>query len=141
MINKWHDWINMKWHDKEWHENDLAEELTEYYEETKIIKKWSELSDVVYTYTRGRWGGYDIQFPFKKWQFYLGLVYMFPKYTDRWLFFRAAGRKAGAKNDLHAVRNPRKTHKLHKVAENNGVDKEKFQRICENQLKYWPLLP
>lgn len=141
MINKWHDWLDMKRFDKAWHRNDLAAELVEYHEETKIMKKWSELSDVVYTCTRGRWGGYEIPFPFKRWQFYVGSMYMFPKYTLRWLFFRAAGRKCGAKYDLHEVRNPRKTHKLHTIAERNDIDKHEFQRTCEKQLKYWLLLP
>jgi len=141
MINKWHSWLDMKKFDKSWHEEDLADELAEYHEETKLLKKWSELSDVVYTCTRGRWDGHDIAFPFKKWQFYVGAVYMFPKYSLRWLFFRSAGRKAGANHDLHEVRNPRKTHKLHKIAERHDIDKKTFQHICEQQLKRWLLLP
>lgn len=141
MINYWHNLLQMKKFDKTWHENDLADELAEYYEETKILKKWSELSDVVYTCTRGRWAGYEISFPFSKPLYYLGIIYMIPKYTDRWLFFRHAGRKLGAVHNLHEVRNPKKTYKLHVIAERNGLDKEKFQHQCEKQLKFWPLLP
>ena len=131
----------MEKHTQVWHESDLADELAEYYEETSLFKKWSELSDVVYTCTRGRWGGYVIPFPFKPWQFYLGTIYMFPKYSGRWLFFRAAAKKAGAAQSVHEVRNPKKTHKLHIIAKLNGIDKKTFQRVCEKQLKYWPLLP
>lgn len=141
MINAWHSWLDMKKFDKKWHENDLADELAEYNEETKLFKKWSELSDIVYTCTRGRWGGFEIKFPFSKWKFYLGAMYMFPKYTLRWLFFRSAGRKAGAKHDLHEVRNPKKTHKLHTIAERNNINPELFQQICEKQLNRWILLP
>ncbi len=126
--------------DKKWHEDDLADELAEYYEETKLVKKWSELSDVVYTCTRGRWGGFDIAFPFSRWQFALGVVYMVPKYSGRWLFFRSAGRKAGASREVHEVRNPKKTHKLHTIAEKYNIGPKHFQEICEKQLKYWLLL-
>lgn len=128
-------------HDKQWHEQDLADELAEYHEETHLIKKWSELSDVVYTCTRGRWSGHEIPFPFSRLQFAVGTIYMIPKYTGRWFFFRRAGKKAGAKSPLHEVRNPKKTHKLHHIADKYGVDAEKFQNICEKQLKHWALLP
>jgi hypothetical protein len=141
MIDKWHTMLGMTKYDKSWHENDLSDELKEYYEETRFFRKWSELSDVVYTYTRAKWSGYKLNFPFNNFMFYLGVVYMIPKYTARWLFFRSAGKKVGAKKPLHEVRNPKKTHKLHQIAERNNLDKEKFQRVCENQLRYWILLP
>lgn len=66
---------------------------------------------------------------------------MFPKYSGRWLFFRRAGKKAGAKKALREVRNPKKTHKLHTIAEKNDIDEKLFQKTCEKQLKYWILLP
>ncbi len=131
----------MKKYNKKWHDDDLADELEEYNEESKILKKWSELSDVVYTCTRGRWSGYNIIFPFSKWQFYLGVIYMIPKYTGRWQFYRSAGRKLNAVNDLHEVRNPKKTAKLVQIAERNNLDPKEFQAVCEKQLKYWPLIP
>jgi hypothetical protein len=83
MINAWHGLLQMRKFDKTWHKNDLADELAEYHEETKFFKKWSELSDVVYTCTRGRWSDYEITFPFSKSFYYLGIVYMIPKYTSR----------------------------------------------------------
>ena len=140
MINKWHDLLRMTKYDKAWHEQDLADELGEYNEETNLFKKWSELSDVVYTCTRGRWSGYDIKFPFSYGKFSLGLIYMIPKYSGRWLFFRSAGRKAKSATALHEVRNPRKIHKLNHIAKKYDIEPKLFQEICEKQLKYWPLL-
>lgn len=141
MINKWHDFLDMKKNDRSWHENDLADELAEYHEEKHLFKKWSELSDVVYSCTRGIWSGYNIDFPFARWQYYLGTIYMIPKYTGRWLFFRSAGKKAGSSITLREVRNPKKTHKLHTIAQNYNIDKDLFQKVCEKQLRYWLLLP
>ena len=66
---------------------------------------------------------------------------MIPKYSARYTFFRRAGQKAGSIKPMREVRNPKKTAKLHVLAENYNLDKEKFQQICEKQLKYWVLLP
>ena len=141
MIQKWHTWLDMPKHDKKWHIDDLNDELAEYYEKQSIIHKWSELSDVVYTCTRGIWSGHDIVFPFSKLHYVIGIIYMIPKHTSRYLFYKAAGKKAGSKIELHEVRNPKKTYKLHHIAEKYNIDKDKFQAICEKQLKYWLLLP
>lgn len=141
MIDKWHDLLGMPKHDRAWHEQDLADELAEYREETRLLMKWSELSDVVYTCSRGRWSGHEIAFPLKSWQYPVGVVYMIPKYTGRWLFFRRAGKKAHASGTVREVRNPKKTHKLHHIAGKYDMDENLFQRVCERQLKYWALLP
>ena len=141
MIDRWHAYLAMSRHDQAWHENDMADELAEYHEETHWFKKWSELSDVVYTTTRSRWDDCPLAFPLQPYQYYLGIVYMIPKYTLRWYFYRTAGRKAGAARELHEVRNPHKTHKLHHIAAKYDVDPRLFQTICERQLRYWPLLP
>jgi hypothetical protein len=129
--------------DEEWHKNDLADELAEYYEEDKILKRWSELSDVVYTCTRARWSGYDLTFPLRKRQFWIAVPYMLIKYTDRYLFYRRAGKKAGANKIIRCVRNPKKLHKLDGIlAEQNiTVDKARLLSACKKQLRYWPLLP
>jgi hypothetical protein len=66
---------------------------------------------------------------------------MIPKYSGRWLFFRVAGKRSKAAGVIREVRNPKKTHKLHLIAEENQIDPKLFQRICEKQLKYWLLLP
>jgi hypothetical protein len=141
MIDKWFQWIGQPKHDLAWHKSDIAEELAEYYEEKRLLKKWSELSDVVFTTARSRWSGYQVEFPLARWQYPLGVLYGLPKFSLRFLFFRSAGKKAGALKPVNAIRNPKKTHKLHAIAEQNGIDKKKFQAICEQQLRYWILLP
>ena len=141
MTRLWHNIINMPKEDRAWHEQDMADEMAEYFEDQSMIMKWSELSDVVYTCSRGRWSRHDMKFPFARWQYALGLVYMYPKYTSRWLFFRRAGSKLSASEAVNEVRNPKKIAKLHSIAERYGVNKYHFQVICEEQLKYWPLLP
>jgi hypothetical protein len=141
MTKLWHNMLNMPKEDRAWHERDMADEMAEYFEDQNLIMKWSELSDVTYTCSRGRWSGHDMKFPFARWQYALGLVYMYPKYTSRWLFFRRAGKKLGASKSVDEVRNPRKVAKLHSIAERYGLDKDDFQNVCAKQLKYWPLLP
>ena len=141
MIEKWHTLLGLEKHNAAWYKGDLKDEIAEYHDERRMIARWSELSDVVYVCTRAEWSGVYITFPFNKLLFYLGVFYMIPKYTGRWLFFRLAGKKLNAAKIIREVRNPKKTHKLHSIAEEYGVDVEIFQRICEKQLKYWPLLP
>ncbi|MEM6997770.1 MAG: hypothetical protein AAF413_02550 [Patescibacteria group bacterium] len=141
MIQRWHSWLGMEKYGRAWHEEDLADELAEYHEEQNVIKKWSEASDVVYTCTRSRWSGFKLEFPLGRVVYVLGVVYMLPKYTLRWWFFKRAGRKCGADKDVHEVRNPKKTPKLHQIAKRNNLDPERFQKICEKQLRYWLLLP
>lgn len=141
LVNWWHSKLDMKRYDQAWHESDMADELAEYHEETRWLKKWSELSDVAYTYGRSLWDGCSVDFPLPKALYPLGLMYMFPKYTGRWLFFRRAGKKAGAKKAVHEVRNPQKVHKLHTIAERNDIDPVVFTEICQKQLRHWILLP
>ena len=142
ILRKWHDWLDQPKYDEQWHLDDMADELAEYHEETKLLKKWSEASDVVYTYTRSKWTGHDgVEFPLGASAYAFGILYMFPKYSLRQLFFQRAGKKAGMGTRLICVRNPTKTHKLHTIAKENGIDKQRFQSICERQLKYWVLLP
>lgn len=66
---------------------------------------------------------------------------MLPKYSGRSLFYRRAGKKLGATVEIREVRNPKKTDKLHIIAEKYGLDKSKFQNVCEIQLRHWLLLP
>lgn len=136
----WHNILDMNIKDQTWHENDLADEIQELAEAKSLIDKWSELSDIVYVVTRTRWDGYEMRFPISKTKVAIGTLYMFPKMTGRWLFFYRAGKKAGAVKKLTEVRNPKKLHKLHHIAEKYDVDAEKFVEICKKQLKYWPLL-
>lgn len=124
-----------------WHEQDIADELTEYREARGSIYRWSELSDIVYTYTRAKWSGHrDIVFPFSSSLFVWGALYMFPKYTLRWVFFRIAGARVGTRKPIREVRNPKKDHKLDEIAAHNGCEPDRFRLICKKQLAYWPLL-
>ncbi len=128
----------MKKYDKAWHEEDIQDEYKELLEAKTLLEKWSEYSDVAYTYSRARWTGYKIQLPISKPMYIVGLVYMYPKYSLRFMFFRRAGKKLGAR--IHEVRNPKKVEKLHSIAERNDIPAKEFSDICKRQLRYWPLL-
>jgi hypothetical protein len=141
MLNKWHDWLAMPRENLAWHRSDIDDELTEYEQEKNLFKKWSELSDIVYTSTRAQWTDHKLDFPLSKSKYFIGLIYMYPKYSSRFLFFKRASKKAGAKNPIHEVRNPKRIAKLEEIAGRNGLDKDKFLKVCKNQLRFWPLLP
>lgn len=141
IVEKWHDWVNQPKMSLEWHQSDIADELQELKEATSLINHWSEMSDVVYTVTRGRWSGHDLAYPIPRRQIVLGYIYMYPKYTSRAIFFRRAGKKSGAVNMVQSVRNPKKSHKLEEIARQNQIDPDLFKRVCAAQLRHWPLLP
>lgn len=141
MIEKWHDWLNMPKYDQRWHDNDMQDELKEYQVEANILKKWSEVSDLVYTYTRAKWTGHKLDFPLGRFEYFLGVIYMFPKYTSRYLFFRKAGKKVNSQVVVREVRNPKRMQKLEEIAATYRLDKTKFSKTCKRQLRYWPLLP
>jgi len=133
--------LNMPRHDEAWHQQDLTDELAEYNEATGPIDRWSELSDVVYTYTRAHWSGHpSIAFPFSRARFFVGTFYMIPKYTLRWGFFRTLGRQFDAKLRISEVRNPKKIEKLEKIADKYNLDKNQFVTKAEQLMKYWPFL-
>lgn len=136
----WHNLLDMERKTEDWHRQDVEDELAELKEAKGILHKWSEYSDVVYTVTRGRWGGFEIQSPISKQHFAIGSVYMFPKYSLRWLFFKRAGSKLNPQRPLREVRNPKKLHKLDYIARKYGLPPDKFADVCKKQLKYWPLL-
>lgn len=137
MIHWWHSWLGMQKHDLHWHLQDLADEVKEYEEAKGCIDRWSELSDVVYTCTRGKWSGHRMKFPYSIAKFAWGMVYMFPKYTMRSLFFRKAAKRVDPTSDVRAVRNPKKPHKLHAMAQEFGLDPDVFEQECDRMLKYW----
>ncbi len=141
LTSKWHDALDMPKYDKEWHKNDIADEYKEYLDENNIIKKWSELSDVVYTHSRANWSGYKIDYPLNKVTIPIGLMYMYPKYSLRYLFYKRAGHKLNKKIHLKEVRNPKKIHKLKTIAQRNGLGEEEFVKTCQQLLKHWILIP
>jgi len=138
IIHLWHSMLDMKKYDLAWHKNDIADELKELKEGTNWLNRWSEYSDIAYTYTRAKWTGYKLKRPISVFHFTIGLIYMFPKYTLRWLFFKRAGKKFN--RVIHEVRNPKKIKKLTIIAKRNGINSEQFVELCQKQLRYWPLL-
>ena len=137
----WHNLLKMEKYDLEWHQADMIGELAEYKRAEGFMERWSELSDIVYTYTRARWSGHtDVSFPLSRGLFIWGALYMFPKYTLRWLFFVFAGRILKSKRLIREVRNPQRISKLDEIAEKYGLEKEAFHCACRKLLKSWPLL-
>lgn len=137
ILYRWHSWLGMRKKDLAWHQQDVADELAELQEASGLIDRWSEKSDVVYTVTRARWSGHNVDYPINKLDTALGLCYMYPKYTTRFLFYRKAGRKIDPKSDVRQVRNPKKVHKLQLIAERYDLPPEEFIAICQNQYRYW----
>lgn len=141
IIKSWHTKLDMPKHDLDWHKQDIIDELEELKEAKGLVCKWSELSDVVYTYTRAVWSGHkDLDFPFKKASFYAGLIYMFPKYTLRWKFFRILGKKFDKDLKITEVRNPKKIEKLENIAKKYNLDPIKFKAEAESLMKRWVFL-
>lgn len=141
LLDRWHTLLNMPKYDEAWHRQDLADEMAEYHEATGIIDTWSELSDVAYTYTRARWSAHHgIAWPLSRLQFVIGLIYMFPKYTLRWRFFRRLGRRIDPTLCINEVRNPRKIEKLHTIAEKYHIEPAAFKQEAQRMLRvHWLL--
>jgi len=141
ILNKWHTILDMPKKDFEWHKKDVLEELREFKEAKGLINKWSELSDVVYTYTRAHWSGHkNIEYPFGKISFYVGLLYMFPKYSLRYKFYRVLGKKIDKNIKVTEVRNPKKIDKLEHIAKKYNLDPEIFKTEAKKLMKKWIFL-
>jgi hypothetical protein len=114
----------------------MADELAEYQEAESLIDTWSELSDLVYTYTRAKWSGHTtIDFPISKMLLPIGILYMIPKYTLRWRFFRKLGHQFDRNFHVSEVRNPNKISKLVVIAEKYHLDPIVFQERAVTLLK------
>lgn len=136
LINKWHDMLNMPKYDEAWHQADMTDELAEYEEARGFIDTWSELSDVAYTYTRARWSGHTtVSFPLSKIKLIIGLIYMFPKYTLRFRFFRELGHHFDKNLHISEVRNPKKTEKLRVIAEKYNLNPDQFSETALRMMK------
>lgn len=140
----WHTILDMDKESEAWHLQDIQDELEEYHEAKGIVPTWSEISDIVYTHTRAQWTGYKhFIFPLPWYQYAIGWLYMFPKYTLRWSFFWVAARLTDKNIRMRELRNPKKVEKLYGLAEKYRMDdktKEIFVGKCKRLLKYWPLL-
>lgn len=134
-LRHWHNLLNMPKNDLEWHQKDLADELVEYQEAKGFIDSWSELSDISYTYSRANWSGHELDLPIPYHFFLLGLIYMIPKYSLRWRFFRKLGYKFNKNLHINEVRNPRKVHRLHTIAEKHNINPLEFEMLAKKQLE------
>ena len=141
LIHKWHAYLDMEKNDIDWHIRDIQDELKELNEAKGIIHRWSEVSDVVYTYTRAKWSGHEqVEFPLKKIHFYIGLIYMFPKYTLRWKFFNKIGKSFDKNLKIAEVRNPKKIEKLERIANKYNLDQDLFKDRVKKLSKKWVFL-
>jgi len=136
IIHKWHTRLDMPKNSIEWHIQDVADEMQELSEARGLVNRWSELSDVAYTYTRAHWSGHtDIQRPISYPKYVAGLIYMFPKYNLRWKFFYLVGQKLDKSKMVREVRNPQKLHKLHHIAEKYNFDRDDFEAEAKKLMK------
>ena len=141
IINYWHSILDMPKKDYYWHLADVLEELKEFQEAKGLINKWSELSDVTYTYTRALWSGHtEMEYPLSKINFYVGLLYMFPKYSLRWKFYRVLGQKIDKNIKMTEVRNPQKIEKLKFIANKYNLDPEEFTKEASKLMRRWIFL-
>jgi len=141
LIHFWHSLLDMPKKDEDWHIKDIKAETIEFEEARGIIEKWSELSDIVYTHTRAKWGGHkNFKFPMSPVFYVTGVFYMIPKYSLRYLFFRHVAKKIGSKSKIREVRNPSRLEKLKHIAEKYDLDSERFIQEVKKTLKWWPLL-
>lgn len=140
LIKYWHSILDEPKESFEWHQNDVNDELQELAEAKGFIHWWSELSDVAYTYTRGRWSGHNLKRPINLWLFSFGLIYMFPKYTLRWTFYYSVGKRFDKKLKITEVRNPKKPQKLKVIAQKYNIDPNEFRKEVERKMKHWIFL-
>jgi len=141
LINKWHSYLDMPKYDLTWHEQDIQDEFEELNEARGIINIWSELSDIVYTHSRAQWSGHkNLKLPINNFQYFIGLLYMFPKYTLRWKFYIALGKKIDDKLELREVRNPKKIEKISRIAQKYNLDEKILIIEAKKLMKNWIFL-
>ena len=138
IVNLWHSLLDMPKHDRQWHLNDVNDEVCELKEARTFLDMWSEKADVVYTYTRARWSGHDISFPLSNIDFLTGAVYIYPKFTLRWLFFYVLGKRLKSKRKITEVRNPAKSQRLREIAVNYDLDSDMFEKEARRIMRGGP---
>jgi hypothetical protein len=99
------------------------------------------LSDVAFAWARARWTGHrEIRRPLNLAEYLAALLYMLPKYTLRWLFFRAAGRRLDPTVRITEVCNPAKPDKVRAIAEKYGLNPLRFEAVCRALARHWVFL-
>jgi hypothetical protein len=131
----------MRGYDRQWHRNDIKAELGELRLAEGRLSRVSELSDVLYTSSRAAHNGFETHvmrfFRQRPWLLGALALYMIPKYSSRWILYRAAAYPS----KINEVRNPWKDIKLYEIAEKGNIDKERFVIRCRKLRRVWPLLP
>ena len=62
---------------------------------------------------------------------------MIPKYTSRWNFFRALGKKFDKDLKITEVRNPKKVKKLEDIAKQYNLNPKDFTIEAQKLIKKW----
>lgn len=141
LIQKWFSKLELSKHDKAFFERQIADEFKELKEAKGLCNKWSELSDIVFNYARGRFdnGIQDLEFPLPYLYYYIGLVYGYPKFTLRWLFFKRVGKKFGV--SINELRNWKKVEKLKKIAQKYKIPELEFIEEVHRISKWHIFIP
>jgi len=138
----WHTILDMPKKSKKWHLGDIKDEMEEYTEASGLFDLWSEVSDVVYTYTRAKWSGHKkIKWPLGFWHYAVGWLYMIPKYSLRWMFYYWVGKKLMAKKKVTEVRNYKKEEKLRHIAKKYNIPEDLFIKEVKRLSRFWIFLP
>lgn len=84
IIQLWHKWLQHPQYEKEWHVDEIADELDEYFKTMNLIDKVKEAADVTYVYTRAKCCGHTLfEYPLSKKAYMVGVLVMIPKFTWR----------------------------------------------------------
>lgn len=144
LLSCWHGGLGLQRQVlRSWHCDRLREEELELREARTYLEKISEASDVLFSISRARHDGFDIQ-PLPSFfdrRYMLAYLYMVGKFSSRWLFFMSASLLCRAPHAVREVVNPTKDEKLLQVATRHRIDPIRFTRVCRKLLRIWPLLP
>ncbi|KAJ2987959.1 hypothetical protein HDV02_005875, partial [Globomyces sp. JEL0801] len=116
-MEKWHQFLGLPRHSKQWYRIMLRGEIKELHQAKTRLERLSERSDVYYALQRAQFDGYPIRKldSFRP-KHLVAISYMVAKYTNRWLYYRLIGWMCGSKVPFTEVVNPKKEEKLVKVA-------------------------
>ncbi|KAI4150894.1 MAG: hypothetical protein LQ340_003831 [Diploschistes diacapsis] len=145
LLRHWHNFLGLPSQTPSaWHEERLREELEECRAARTSLEKLSERSDVFFTISRARHGGFPIDSlpPFTARNAFV-YAYMVAKFTSRRMFYTTAAKlcKAPHYRSVREVVNPSRDHKLELVASRHGIDPSKFKRVGRLLRRVWPLPP
>ncbi len=151
MLSVFHAALGLRRHDATWHRADLRGEIAELREAVGQHDRLSEMSDVVYTASRGIAAGHHLPaltrllpHATSRW---CAIAYMCLKYTLRFGLFASAGaltpyisKVAPPRAMVRTVRNPAKLSKVGDIAREFGRSPEIFAARVILLKKIWPIL-